>query len=125
MGREHHLATLATQLRRRLVERRRVEGAWGEGEAGDLREAVRALVDEEAALLGLEDLARVAARIVRDSIGLGPLEVEVGGNVVRLEMYEGHEFVPDLERAVVGGPRVVQGILVMTPEAAARAGDAC
>jgi pilus assembly protein CpaF len=89
MGREHHLATLATQLRRRLVEHRRAEVARGEGEAGDLREAVRKLVDEEAALLGPEDRAQLAARIVRDSIGLGPLEVLLADPAVEEVMVNG------------------------------------
>ncbi len=88
-GREKHLATLATQLRGRLIERRRAEVARGEGAAGDLREAVRDLVDEEAALLGPEDRTEIAARIVRDSIGLGPLEVLLADPAVEEVMVNG------------------------------------
>jgi pilus assembly protein CpaF len=71
--RERIVAELAAALRLRLVERRRAEAAAGR-EPGDLAAAVRQLVDEEAVLLGAADRAEVAARMVRDSVGLGPLE---------------------------------------------------
>ena len=72
--REHHLAALADELRFRLIERRRVAAASGDTAALDLPDEVRALVDEEAALLGPSTRQEVAARIVRDTVGLGPLE---------------------------------------------------
>ena len=71
--REHHLAVLADELRFRLIERRRVAAAGG-GVTVDLPDEVRALVEEEAALLGQATREELATRIVRDTVGLGPLE---------------------------------------------------
>jgi pilus assembly protein CpaF len=73
-AREHHLAALAEELRLDLIERRRAEAAAGRSPAVELADEVGALVDEEAALLGPADRAELAARIVRDTVGLGPLE---------------------------------------------------
>jgi pilus assembly protein CpaF len=72
--RERHLAELAASLRTRLVERRRAEAAVGRAAEAALPAAVRELVDEQAALLPLADREALATRIVRDSVGLGPLE---------------------------------------------------
>ena len=72
--REHHLAGLADELRFRLIERRRVAAAGGDTAAVDLSDEVHALVEEEAALLGRDTRDELAARIVRDTVGLGPLE---------------------------------------------------
>jgi pilus assembly protein CpaF len=73
-ARERHVEELAGSLRARLIERRRVAAAAGHAPAGELAEEVRDLVCEDAAILGAEDRAAVEARIVRDTIGLGPLE---------------------------------------------------
>ena len=73
-ARERNIAELADSLRLRLVERRRAEAAAGRPAGAGLGDAVRELVDEEAALLGERDREAVAARIVRDTVGLGPLE---------------------------------------------------
>ena len=73
-ARERNVAELASSLRARLVERRRAEAAAGREGGGDLRDAVRELVGEEAVLLTEPDREEIAARIVRDSVGLGPLE---------------------------------------------------
>jgi pilus assembly protein CpaF len=73
-ARERHLAALADQLRYGLIERRRAEAAAGRSPGVELEDEVRALVDEEAALLGAAERAELAARIVRDTVGLGPLE---------------------------------------------------
>jgi pilus assembly protein CpaF len=72
--REHHLAGLADELRFRLIERRRLAAAGGDSVAVDLPDEVRALVDEEAALLDPVTRAAISTRIVRDTVGLGPLE---------------------------------------------------
>jgi pilus assembly protein CpaF len=90
---ERYLAELAAVLRGRLVERRRAEVARGGQGGGDLREAVRELVDEQAALLGAGDREEIAARIVRDSVGLGPLEVLLAD--------------PGVEEVMVNGPDTV------------------
>jgi pilus assembly protein CpaF len=91
-ARERDVAELAQGLRARLVERRRTAAARGEP-AGELPAAVRELVDEEAALLGREDRDELAARIVRDSVGLGPLEVLLAD--------------PTVEEVMVNGPGTV------------------
>jgi pilus assembly protein CpaF len=72
--REHHLAGLADELRFRLIERRRVAAAGGGAVTVDLAEEVHALVEEEAALLSQATRGELATRIVRDTVGLGPLE---------------------------------------------------
>jgi pilus assembly protein CpaF len=72
--RDHHLTGLANELRFRLIERRRVAAASGDSGGPDLPTEVRALVDEEAALLGPATRNEVVARIIRDTVGLGPLE---------------------------------------------------
>jgi pilus assembly protein CpaF len=92
-ARERDVADLARALRGRLVERRRTEAAAGRDRGGDLREAVRELVDEEAALLAAGDRDEIAARIVRDSVGLGPLEVLLAD--------------PAVEEVMVNGPGLV------------------
>jgi pilus assembly protein CpaF len=68
------VAELAEALRLRLVERRRAAAAAGDVGGGVLAEEVRTLVEEEAALLEERDREAVAARILRDTVGLGPLE---------------------------------------------------
>jgi pilus assembly protein CpaF len=90
---ENNVAELAERLRARLVERRRAEAAHGDDSGGDLRVAVRELVNEEAVLLGPGDREEIAARIVRDSVGLGPLEVLLAD--------------PAVEEVMVNGPGVV------------------
>jgi pilus assembly protein CpaF len=91
--RESNIAALAAQLRRRLVERRRAEAARGGRDEMDLPSAVRNLVAQEAALLGAEDREEIAVRIVRDSVGLGPLEPLLAD--------------PAVEEVMVNGPGLV------------------
>jgi pilus assembly protein CpaF len=88
-ARERDVAELAGALRGRLVERRRAAAARGDEGGRDLREAVRELVDEEAVLLGDGDREEIAARIVRDSVGLGPLEVLLADPAVEEVMVNG------------------------------------
>jgi pilus assembly protein CpaF len=92
-ARERDVAELAGALRGRLVERRRAEAAAGQEGGGDLREAVRELVDEEAVLLAEPDREEIAARIVRDSVGLGPLEVLLADPAVEEVMVNGPDRV--------------------------------
>ena len=60
---------------------------------GELAEQVRDLVDEEAALLGAEDREALVARVLRDTVGLGPLEDLLAD--------------PAVEEVMVNGPRQV------------------
>ncbi len=87
---ERHLAALAASLRGRLVERRRAAAAAGRRAEGELGGAVRDLVEREGALLGAAERELVVARILRDSIGLGPLEVLLAD--------------PEVEEVMVNGP---------------------
>ena len=73
-GREHQREQLATELRSRLIERRRAEAARGAEPSAPLEVEVRSLVDEDAALLGAADRDALVAGILRDTVGLGPLE---------------------------------------------------
>ncbi len=92
-ARERNVAALAAILRGRLVERRRAAAAAGRAPGGELRDAVLALVDEEAALLGPPDRAELAERIVRDSVGLGPLEPLLADPEVEEVMVNGADRV--------------------------------
>jgi pilus assembly protein CpaF len=91
--REHHLAGLADELRFRLIERRRVAAAGGKPAAADLTDEVHALVEEEAALLGRATREELAARIVRDTVGLGPLEDLLADPAVEEVMVNGPDDV--------------------------------
>jgi pilus assembly protein CpaF len=88
-AREQHIEDLAGSLRMRLIERRRVAAAAGYAAVTELPEEVRDLVAEEAVLLGSEDRAAVEARIVRDTVGLGPLEDLLADPLVEEVMVNG------------------------------------
>lgn len=92
-ARERHIAEVAATLRARLVERRRAEAAAGRRGPADLRQTVRELVDEEAAVLTAADRAEIAARVVRDSVGLGPLEILLADPAVEEVMVNGPDRV--------------------------------
>jgi pilus assembly protein CpaF len=87
--RERDVAELASRLRGRLVERRRAEAAAGRGAGEDFGESVRALVAEQAAVLPPGEREQVTERIVRDSVGLGPLEVLLADPAVEEVMVNG------------------------------------
>jgi pilus assembly protein CpaF len=88
-ARQRHLEELASSLRSRLIERRRVEAAAGRAPASELPDEVHDLVEEEAALLGAEDRDAVEALIVRDTVGLGPLEELLADPTVEEVMVNG------------------------------------
>ena len=92
-ARERHVAEVAATLRGRLVERRRAEAAAGQRGVADLEGTVRELVDQEAAVLTLADRAEIAARVVRDSVGLGPLEILLADPLVEEVMVNGPDRV--------------------------------
>jgi pilus assembly protein CpaF len=92
-ARDRHVAEVAASLRTRLVERRRADAAAGRHRDGDLRDAVRELVDAEAAILAAADRDEIAARVVRDSVGLGPLEVLLADPAVEEVMVNGPDHV--------------------------------
>jgi pilus assembly protein CpaF len=92
-ARERHIAEVAATLRARRVERRRAEAAAGGRGVTDLEQTVRELVDEEAAVLTAADRAEIAARVIRDSVGLGPLEILLADPAVEEVMVNGPDRV--------------------------------
>jgi pilus assembly protein CpaF len=91
--RERHLEEVAAGLREGLIERRRAAAAAGETPEAPLAVEVRALVDEEAALLGAADREALTARILRDTVGLGPLEELLDDPAVEEVMVNGPDRV--------------------------------
>jgi pilus assembly protein CpaF len=89
-ARQRHLEEVAASLRERLIERRRSEAAGGSAPGRDFAGEVRRLVDEGAALLGAGDREALVARILRDTVGLGPLEDLLAD--------------PEVEEVMVNGP---------------------
>ena len=107
--RRRHLDELAGELRRRLIERRRARGGAGGGRLGPLPEAVRELVDEDAAILEPSTRERLCELILREAVGLGPLEELLADPAVEEVMVNGHERVyverrGRIERTDVGFP---------------------
>ncbi|HET9199022.1 MAG TPA: CpaF family protein [Solirubrobacterales bacterium] len=90
---ERDLAELAANLRTRIVERRRAEAAAGGRVVEELAASARAVVAESAAVLAPAAREEVIGRIVRDSVGLGPLEVLLAD--------------PTVEEVMVNGPGLV------------------
>jgi pilus assembly protein CpaF len=73
-ARQRHLEDLAGSLRGRLVEARREAAAAGTSPSEELAAEVAGLVEREAALLGPADREALVERVLRDTVGLGPLE---------------------------------------------------
>jgi pilus assembly protein CpaF len=65
---------LASSLRTRLIEARHEAAASGSAPDEDLAGQVHDLVRREAALLGDGDREALSAKVLRDTVGLGPLE---------------------------------------------------
>jgi pilus assembly protein CpaF len=91
--RRRHLDELASELRRRLIERRRAQAAAGGAALTPLAEAVRELVDEDAAVLEPSTRERLLELILREAVGLGPLEELLADPAVEEVMVNGHERV--------------------------------
>jgi pilus assembly protein CpaF len=90
--RRRHLEALAAELRARLVERRRAAAAAGEDMA-PLPDAVEELVAADAALLEAPTRARLTELILREAVGLGPLEELLADPAVEEVMVNGPERV--------------------------------
>jgi pilus assembly protein CpaF len=90
---DDHARAVAADLRGELVERRRAEAAAGRQPDGDLPAAVRRLVDEQAAVLSDRSRAAIAELILRDTVGLGPLEELLADPEVEEVMVNGHRNV--------------------------------
>jgi pilus assembly protein CpaF len=91
--RRKHLDRLAAELRGRLVERRRTQAAAGGAKLGRLPDAVQSLVDEDAAILAPPTRDRLVELILREAVGLGPLEELLADPAVEEVMVNGHEQV--------------------------------
>ena len=89
---DRHARELAAELRLRLVERRRAEVAGASTEPA-LADAVRELVDEAAGILSEPRREPLAALVLRDTIGLGPLEELFEDPEVEEVMVNGHDAV--------------------------------
>ena len=92
-ARQRHLEELADSLRARLIEVRREAAAAAAPPSEEPADQVRGLVEEEAALLGAEDREALVARVLRDTVGLGPLEDLLAD--------------PTVEEVMVNGPHQV------------------
>ena len=90
---DRNAEALAADLRRRLVDRRRAEAAAGGAPGGDLEDVVTELVDEHAAVLSAPRRARIRELILRDTVGLGPLEQLLADPAVTEVMVNGADAV--------------------------------
>ncbi|MFL5908096.1 MAG: ATPase, T2SS/T4P/T4SS family, partial [Solirubrobacterales bacterium] len=88
-----HLDELAAELRRRLVDRRRAEAASRGAKLAPLPKVVRELVDEDAAILEPATRARLCELILREAVGLGPLEELLADPAVEEVMVNRHDRV--------------------------------
>jgi pilus assembly protein CpaF len=91
-ARERHIAELAAGLRARIVERRRAGAAAG-GPGEDLGDTARTVVEEAASVLPATVREEAIERIVRDSVGLGPLEALLADPAVEEVMVNGPDRV--------------------------------
>src|SRR5688572_15364310 len=89
---DDHARVVAGELRLRLVERRRADASAGRGGI-ELADSVRALVDEAAAILSDGRREQIADLILRDTVGLGPLEELLTDPEVEEVMVNGHDDV--------------------------------
>jgi pilus assembly protein CpaF len=87
-----HAEALAADLRGRLVDRRRAEAIAGRT-GGGLERAVEELVRDHAAVLSEPRRMQVAELILRDTVGLGPLEELLADPAVEEVMVNGHDRV--------------------------------
>jgi pilus assembly protein CpaF len=91
--RHRHLDELAAELRRRLLERRRSQAASGSSAMAPLPDAVRELVDQDAAILRASTRERLRELILREAVGLGPLEELLADPAVEEVMVNGHDRI--------------------------------
>ena len=88
------LDSLALRLRAGLIERHRAAAvAAGGGPVPAVTEELDELIGEEAALLSQESRDRLRARVLRETIGLGPLEELIADPEVEEVLVNGHREV--------------------------------
>jgi pilus assembly protein CpaF len=86
------LDLLAEQIRAELVELRRSQAVAGEG-SPPLERQLGELVDQRAALLSSESRAALLDRVLRNTVGLGPLESLLADPSVDEILVNGHDQV--------------------------------
>lgn len=84
---------LAAELRRRLIDQRRAEAAAGRSGGDDLPAAIEGLVARDAAILSAGRRSQIAELILRDTVGLGPLEELLADPLVEDVMVNGADEV--------------------------------
>ncbi len=91
---EERVGALAEELRGRLIERHRAAAiAAGGGPAPAVAEQLEALLGEEAALLSADSRELLRARLLRETVGLGPLEELLCDPEVEEVLVNGHDEV--------------------------------
>jgi pilus assembly protein CpaF len=88
-----HVGLLAAELRDRLIEQRRALAVAGAEEVPALPDAIADLVADDVALLSEDVRADVADRVLRETVGLGPLEELLRDAEVEEVLVNGHEEV--------------------------------
>jgi len=88
-----HVERFSGALREKLIEQRRALAVAGGGDAPELADAVAEIVDEEAAVLSGERRAELADRVLRDTVGLGPIEGLLRDPEVEEVLVNGHREV--------------------------------
>ena len=88
-----HVEALSGELRAKLVEQRRALAVSGSADVPELAPAIRELVDTEAAVLSADRRDELADRVMRDTIGLGPLEELLRDPDVEEVLVNGHDDV--------------------------------
>jgi pilus assembly protein CpaF len=89
---ERHTQVFVAELRDRLAAERRSEAAAGRL-GGDLADAVAELVEREAGVLGDERRAELTELVLRETVGLGPLEDLLADPTVEEVMVNGAERI--------------------------------
>jgi pilus assembly protein CpaF len=89
---ERHTRAFVEELRDRLAAERRSEAAAGRV-GGDLADAVTDLVEREAGVLGDELRTELAKLVLRETVGLGPLEELFADPAVEEVMVNGSERI--------------------------------
>src|SRR5919204_2208270 len=114
---DRHVEALVEDLRGRLVERRRAEAAAGRM-GKELEAGVEELVDDHAAVLSEPRRALIRELVLRETVGLGPLEELLSDAAVEEVMVNGpHEVYVErrgrIDRTTVSFPseRAVRNVI--------------
>ena len=110
-GREEQLRAVAEDVRQTLIAEHRDRAARGESGPEPIADAVRRLVDEGAtAILDADDRDRIANLVLRETVGLGPLEELLEDPGVEEVLVNGHG------RVYIGRAGIVEPTDVAFPD---------